>query len=265
MKAAERPLESAVAAIDEITANAKIREGFERFVVANAAVFYNSGTLHGDQKRDFSNYLKLKSADATIFYRALLILVCTTYEVFWKQVIQNIIQEMSAAATSFDKLPERLVAANFAYTGQYFNSKRSEYSLPATKKTFEQMTSQLTSCRENSKKYDLNHMVFTEFMGNCTPNQLEKRFEEIGILEPFGDAIAGAPELRSFFGGGGTRDVAKKTKVELEQLIDRRNALVHSSSGAETVTIDELMQAVSLVRAYSHSVARHITGINLGN
>lgn len=249
MKAADLPYEASLSALSEIDANAKIRAAFDRLILPNAQVFYASEYVDGEAKEAFGQLLKLKTTDAAVSYRGLLILVCSVLEYFCKQVIENAVTERAAAASGIGDLPIELVASNFVHTGLYFQKARDAYLQGAARPIFKEFAEGLVTCTGASGTVKLNSRVFTEFLGNCTPTQLETRFSELGLAEPFGDELGAVSVLKSHFGGGGARDVAKKSRSAMESLIERRNGLVHSSTISETVTVDEVFQAVEFGKA----------------
>jgi hypothetical protein len=249
MNAADTPYTSACNVLLEIEENARIRFAFDRLILPNARVFFDSPYVDTEQRKSFSELAKLKSTDASTNYRGLLILVCSAFEYFSKQTIQNIVREMSDGAKSYKDIPLTVFTANFAYTGQYFQAERDAYESGAARRIFEDLSKGLNSCKEEATELILNPAMFVAFLGNCTAKQLEKRFKELALEAPFGDVLGGFPELRSHFGGGGARDVAKQARVKLEALIEKRNNLVHSSTISETVTIDEPNDVSAFVRA----------------
>lgn len=249
MKAADLPFEASLSALSEIAANARIRAAFERLILPNAQVFFTSEYVEGGAKEEFRELLTLKTTDAAVSYRGLLILVCTVLEYFCKQVIENSVIERAAAASGVTDLSDQLVAANFAYTGLYFQKGRDAFLQGAARPLFKEFAESLASCSPASGEVKLNARVFTEFLGNCTPKQLETRFGELGLDDPFGDRLGSVAALKAHFGGGGVREVAKKSRADLDKLIERRNGLVHSATISETVTVDELLQAVAFGKA----------------
>lgn len=249
MKAAELPYAAADNALIEIEANAKIRAAFERLILPNAGVFVGSEYINGEQKIAFTELMKLKETDASSAFRGLFVLVCTVTEYFCKQVIQNIVGERGAAASSFDDLPIQLFAANFVYTGLYFQKGRDTYLGGSARDVYDELADGLVTCRPSSTAFQLNPAVFTEFLGNCTAEQLGKRFKELGLVDPLGDVVGSFPALKEHFGGGGAREIAKRTRETLDNLITRRNGLVHSSTISETVTLDEVLEAADFARA----------------
>lgn len=249
MNAADAPYAAACSALMEIEENARIRSAFDRLILPNAQVFFASPFVDAEQKRAFNELAKLKATDASANYRGLLILVCSAFEYFSKQTIQNVVREMSENAKSYNDIPTITYTANFAYTGQYFQAERDAYESGSARQIFEDLSKGLNSCREKATELILNPSMFVAFLGNCTAYQLERRFRELTLGAPFGDVLGGFPDLRLHFGGGGARDVAKQARVKLEWLLEKRNGLVHSSSISETVTIDELNDASAFVRA----------------
>jgi hypothetical protein len=249
MNAADSPYDVATATLSEIDANLKIRQSFEILILPNAAIFQSSSCVGGHQKNAFKELLSLKGTDSSVNYRGLLILVCSTVEYFYKHVIENVVTERAKLAKEFNDLPRKLIAANFAYTGVSFQKNRDAYADGGMQNEFEDLLSGLSTCTPKSKKFKLNAKVFTSSLGNCTPNQLEKRFEELGLPPPFDDKIGTFSELKNHFDGGSTRSVAKNARKSLEELIIRRNNLVHSFTISETVTPDEVVTAINFSRA----------------
>lgn len=249
MNVADAPYSTACNALGEIEENAQIRASFERIVLPNAQIFFSSECISDEHKVGFRLLAKMKDTDASANYRGLLVLVCTTFEYFTKQVIQSAVQKMASGAKAYGDLHPKAILANFVYTGQYFSRERDSYAAGSGREIFEKLSEGLVTCKQTSNGFRLNSAMFVEFFGNCTSAQLEKHFSEVGLKEPFGDFLGGYSELKAHFGGGGAREVVKRTRDKLDTLIERRNGLVHSRTISETVTVDELMEASAFMKA----------------
>lgn len=249
MTVADAPYAAAFNALAEIDDNANIRASFERLILPHAQIFFSSEYVDAEQKRAFRDLAKLKSTDSSPCYRGLLILVCTTFEYFSKQLIQNVVADYGASANAYTAVPKSALSANFAYTGIYFSRERDSYDEGSGRAIFEQLVKGLNTCTHDSDAVTLNPLVFVYSLGNCTPSQLERRYAELGLKEPFGDNLGANSGLRAHFGGGGARDVAKRARIKLEDLIGKRNDLVHSKTISETVTLNDLLDASGFVRA----------------
>ena len=176
MNAADTPYALAQSAILEIQQNAAIRAGFNSLLVPNANVLLGSDYVEQRYKDELKVLLKLKEADPSILYRGLLVQTCSVFEFFCKRTIEGVVEEIASSAMAFDELEPKLIAANFAYTGLFFQKARDEYLNGPARATFEAMVRGLASCSVGATKVELNSTVFTSFLGNCTPKQLEHRF-----------------------------------------------------------------------------------------
>lgn len=261
MKAAEFPHRTAILALDEVEYNARIRRGFEQLIVPSASRFLADVSIMDEQKREFIEYIKLKGADASVNYRGLYILECSIFEYFCKQLIRNMVEEISTSSSDFEGISNTLIAANYAYTGLYFSKNRDGYISGTDRQKFERYSENLVTCRERSSRVRLNAEVFVESLGNCTPTQLEARFKELGLEPPFNDKIAGFPELKRYFGSSRTRSIAKSARAELEEMIARRNRIVHSSAVSETVTFDQIIGTKQFIYALIGAIKAKIDAI----
>lgn len=250
MNAAEAPFLAAQNALVEIEENAQIRAAFERLVLPNASVFIGSEYLLEEQKVEFRQLAKLKGTDSSANYRGLFVLICSTFEFFAKQLIKNIVGEKTKTAKKYDDLPPKLIMSAFAYSGQIFQKNKDIFVTESGRKAFEVLARGLATLEPESSSFSIDSNIFVEFLGNCTSHQLERRFAELDLESPFSGPTLGAfNELRSFFGGGGVRQVANQSRERLDQLIERRNNIVHSSTISETVTFDDIVDGANFMRA----------------
>lgn len=250
MKAAEAPFEAAQTALVEIEENARIRAAFERLILPNAAIFLGSDYVADDQKVEFRQLAKLKGADPSANYRGLLILVCSTFEFFAKQLIRNVVFQRTKSAVKYDDLPRQFVLSAFSHSGQFFQKERDSFQTAPGRQVFEDLAKGLATLEPGSTGFSISPGIFVEYLGNCTSHQVEQRFRDLGLESPFeGNTLGGFNELKSFFGGGGVRQVATQSRDRLDQLIKRRNSIVHSATISETVTIDDIVESSAFVRA----------------
>jgi hypothetical protein len=187
-------------------------------------------------------------------YRGLLVQICSVFGYFCRKTIENLVVEIAKNTSGFENLPYRLVASNFVHTGLYFQKNRDGYLNGTKKLYFEKLAAGLYSCRNSDQAVALNAEMFTEYLGNCTSEQLKSRFADMGLDDPVGDRVGANSELRNYFGGGGARSVSSSAKEALDALLERRNSIVHSSTISETVTIDEVEQGIAFIRALSGGI-----------
>src|SRR5690606_1568036 len=106
-------------------------------------------------------------------------------------------------------------------------------AINGAKYDFDSLQKNLGTCFTDSSPLQLNVGIFTVFIGNCTPERLERLFEEIGLSPPFSDSLGRNALVKKWSGNKGANEAAKSVRKELEIQLERRNEIVHGITGGK--------------------------------
>ena len=125
--------------------------------------------------------------------------------------------------------------------------KGAEISFPAVMKN-------IGSCLDGSSEFLLNVDAFTLYIGNCTPDRLEKHFRDLALSEPFSDALGRQPVLKSWAQGAGGRETLNRAKEKLSGYIKDRNAIVHGNGNARAVVLADVEEVAAFFSALTSAL-----------
>lgn len=246
-------------AITEIVANAEAQHSFPAFVTKHSAQLfdYAMGEDKKHFKQELQNLLKERSPDPTVVYRGLLIQLNGIFEGFIKTLIAAHVAAVAVKAIKFSDLEEGMKAAYSAHAGRVL-SHILEGSLNGVSYEFAPLQQSLGACFSDASPFEIRGEVFTALMGNCTPERLERVFEQVNLPDPFGDPIGRHKAVQELYRDGKVRRAANRLRDDLSQQIKIRNDLVHGLA-TKTVLISDVHQAANLfmamIEAYSDSFA----------
>ncbi|MGE8142103.1 hypothetical protein ACQKOE_09030, partial [Novosphingobium sp. NPDC080210] len=133
-------------------------------------------------------------------------------------------------------------------------SRIFEGSINGINYDFSALQAEMGSCFSGNSAFTINGEVFTLLMGNCTPDRLEKLFDQVGLPNPFGNAVGQNKIVQNWCGERKAGRAANRAKDELERQIATRNDLVHGFASKDVVLHDVERAALffgCLVEAYT--------------
>lgn len=243
----------AQAAIDEIIANARVRQRFPAFVIGQAADLFHYASDKAHIKGELQNLLQLGSPDAAVVHRGLLIQLNGVFEGFVGSLVSTHVTQIAAKVNRFDQLPLTLQSAYVVHASRAL-SKLNDGAINGIKYNFSSLQANMGSCFSGMTPFEINAEVFTLLMGNCTSERLERLFGQVELMEPFGDPIGKHKSIQKWCGEGKARRGANRAKNELDEQIAMRNDLVHGHATKDVVLHDVERAAEffgAMVTAYS--------------
>jgi len=251
MDAIDRAKSTMLSQVAEILSNARIRESFASFFVANASALYSYANMRPEIRRELDSVLKLKSTDPVAVYRGLLIQVHGAFELFVKNLSDSILNSYSSKVTKYSELDVKIRNAHAVKSAEVL-AQLNEGKVNGSPYDFLTLQKNLGFCFADLTGFILNTDVFTLTMGNCTPDRLEKLFKALGLAEPFDDNTGKNHHVKKWANGAGARDAAKQAKQRLEEELRKRNDIAHGKI-ASSVSYHDVEQSCSFFLALTEA------------
>lgn len=244
----------ATSAISEIVTNAESQTSYSSFITRQSAQLFDYAS--GEDKKHFKvellRLLNTAAPDPTVVYRGLLIQLNGVFEGFIKSHVAAHVERVASAESTFKNLSAPLRTAYAAHSGRVL-ARIHDGSINGIAYNFDALQDSLGTCFSNISPFGLRGEVFTVLMGNCTPDRLEKLFEQVGLPHPFGDPIGKHKAIQGWSGESRARTAASLTRAELERQIEVRNDLVHGLA-TKVIVISDIQNAAkffaALIEAY---------------
>jgi hypothetical protein len=245
--------QTAIAHIDEILANVRIRQSFTDIVVKHAAYLYGA---YGDAKLSaaLEKTLKDRDADPSPMFRGLIIQLNAVFEGFIRALVGAALDEKRAAARVYGDLDEEVRREHIHRSATILTNAKAGH-LKGLHYDFATLQANLGACLTNAEGFSLNNEIFTLLMGNCTPTKIDGLFQDIGLSSPFGDALGDDAGLKTWANQKAKRQVVKRAREELEQQLALRNDIAHGNI-TKPITQTELIASAQFFRALIHALAK---------
>jgi hypothetical protein len=249
-------LTAAIASIEEISENAQIRDAFSSFFIGNAGKLYSWSNLDSHTKTKLNKLLELKTVEPASTYRGLFIGLCSIFELFCKNMIENTVTRKINGIEKFEELDSKISASNFYHTGEFFYRQKERY-LNGDRSYFEKLSNNLSTCNPTSGSFFINTELLTKNLGNCTPDKLESKFEELGLSSPFCDKLGQNKELQKWVGSSGVRITTNETRKTLKNTIHRRHQVTHPDGSNQSIVIDDIQRSAKFFSILMPALADH--------
>lgn len=230
---------TAQAAIAEALANARVQQPFSSFITRNASYLYNYASGDGKEhfKLELEKLLKIVVPDPTVVFRGIVIQLNGVFEGFVKSLVSAHVTGLASQVNTFSELSDPLKNAYAVKAGAVM-TRLHDGSLNGVKYDFPALLESVGSCFADATPFSFKGDVFTALMGNCTPERLERLFEQVGLPEPFSDTVGRHKSIQALYIDGKGRRAANKLKEELSFHIENRNDLVHGLATKAIVISD---------------------------
>ena len=124
---------------------------------------------------------------------------------------------------------------------------------------FVNLQKNLGLCFVDDKNYKLSGDIFTLFLGNCTPDRLEKLFKTIGLKPLFDDETGRNQLIRKWAQNAGVREARNRAEEGLSEEIKRRNQIAHGTANLQVLASD-VVQAAEFFEALASAVEAKARG-----
>lgn len=247
MDALERAHSTFAARVDEIVQNARIRQAFDGLFVRRRQLVF-SQQIDKQLRVELDGALLLGKSDASVLYRGLLVQLNGAFEAYITQLSVAVVNGHKGKTTRYSELPEHLRQAYVVNSANVL-AKISEGVVHGVAYDFAALQKSLGTCFSDIAPYSVDAEVFTLFMGNCTPERLEKLFKVVGISPAFDDELGKNPHVKRWAQNAGAREASKRARQKLSDEIKRRNQIAHRGADlailpAEIIEIADFFKAL---------------------
>lgn len=233
--------------LDEIDATIEIRQSYNNIVVAQAGVLM--GALAHDKAAQgvVRQALRHKTVDVSTIYKPLVVQINGVFESYIRSLVGAIVEERFETVEHYTSLDKGFRNNHIVHAARVLTYIKSG-SIMGMAYNFDNLLVNLGKGLSGQKGYKLNSEVYTQLMGNCTADRLERLFDAIALPEPFSDELGQNAQLKAHFKDKTKGRVANRTKEKLDIQIDLRNTIVHGSL-TTSINIDELQDTLGYFRA----------------
>ena len=177
--------------------------------------------------------------------------ICFHYEHFIRELHKAIISEISRKYTSVNEIKPTLLRNHIVASGRvlsrYLNDPR------AAKIDVHTYAKNIVSCAPGNTTYELNTDAFVFSFGGASTEQVQQLFQRIGWDLKW-DEFGQDTELRHFFKGGGTREVAKLTEKFIDEFVSQRNRIVHRGDGTLVIGESTVRSTATFFRHFARTL-----------
>jgi hypothetical protein len=205
-------------------------------------------------------FMNAKEARPEGIYGPLLVRLMAAFERYLRLLIVESVEFRSAAAKTFDDLPQKLVNKNLILTGRILANLEN----PRDYLSFnvEALIVNLASCKPGSNLFRLNPQAFSATVIGVNPAAIDRALENIEVNECW-DTIGRDAKLETLLGTKGTRATGLQSAERLKDLARWRNHLAHGGDEI-VITESQLRDAIDFVLAFTASfdvaVKKHLKG-----
>jgi hypothetical protein len=169
------------------------------------------------------NMIRLR-IDQNIIRGGLILFVVGRFEMYVKQLIEDICKRYVYKAGVFNKLPKALKDNLITYTGMVIQNPRRYGHAENGVKSFISILNSNINGEQPFEKINTECIIITE--ENMRPETLKGLFERIGAKEVF-EKISQQAAVQTFFGSVNSGHVASEIGRTLNKIIDLRNSIAH--------------------------------------
>ncbi len=235
--------------LEEIAAQASFLSSTSKIVAASGpliAFVQPDGAL----RALMADFRKNQIDDINLLYQGLYVQILASYEVFVRRLIAEFVEAVGRQEKTFAALERRsgFVDRHIYHTGvalQQVFENRTNVALD-----FSSLAKNLASVSAASDVIVLNSVAFTLQLSSLSSEGLVKGLRRIGVdQEAIWDDLAKEKLFQDFFGSKKTRDVAKRIQTALNEMVKRRNHIVHKGDAIQAISEADIREAVSFFKA----------------
>jgi hypothetical protein len=244
----------------ELRDTAEIRSLFSEILVGRNGQLKGAFTDEPFMKDRLDVAVNLKTTDPGALYRGLLVQAVTAFEHSVRLLITAAVEIKASKTKKYSALPEKLRNQHAYHAGQVLTHMK-EGHLYGQSFPFDLLLKNLGDCFSDKDSYSLMPEVFTLLMGNATSTRLENLFEKLDLPPPFDPGVGDTSAIKRDRKEARKAEAAKLAKSQLDQLIKRRNTIVH---GDLTVTVEpsDFTEAIdffeAMIEALYEVVSKHL-------
>ena len=243
----DRAKERALAYIAELRQTSEVRQYFMDIVIGLNGPLMGYFSHDPQVKKRLIAATKLKGTPAAALHRGLFVQANSVFEAYVRDVSTIVAENRAANVNKYSDLPDSFRGQHIHYSGLILQHMKTG-TLAGQKFNFESLTAALGQCFTDASPFSIMPEVFTLLMGNVTSERLESLFEKIDLPEPFNVGVGGCSSIKRVFGERRNVVAAKLARDKLDDIVGKRNTLVHGDLSA-TVEQSDLDEAIDFLEA----------------
>jgi hypothetical protein len=173
--------------------------------------------------------LKLKGTPASALYRGLFIQANSIFEAYVREISSIVVDNIASKASRYSQLSETFRHQHIASSGRILREINTG-SLTHHKVNFDKLTKSLGTCFSDVENFSLAPEVFTLTIGNITPDRLEDLFKKLKLQPPFEPGVGRSSAIQKALGEARRQQAAALAREKLQEIVRKRNVLVHGDS-----------------------------------
>lgn len=177
-------------------------------------------------------------------FRGLYIQIGGIFEEFLRNIMVFALTRLEDQTPKYLELPEKVRNQNIYITGRAFCQIYEGIS--GRKIDFEELAKNIGGCFVGNGDFKLNKHAFTLFVGNCTPDHIEKLLESVGIGDIW-NRLAKDKGIRAALGTAKTTETRKEILETISTYVKTRNGITHRGELSRSIDYGEL---IDLARFY---------------
>lgn len=251
MSSFETALSVAKASIDEILAGSRFASVSIDVIHKYGSEVFDIQRYRVELKSLIEQARKIDTSGVDAIQRGLYIQIGSVFETFFKAYAETVIVRQESA-TRYELLPIALRKSNVYYTGRVFTKIHEGVSGRLV--DFDMYSRNIGTCLPQSEKFKINAEAFTMFVGNCTPDIIDKLMKDCGFTGFTWDEVAKGGNLATLLKESSHRKAGKLARDKVANYLERRNALVHQGAQHQTVSTSDVTETgtffLALVTAF---------------
>jgi hypothetical protein len=252
MSALDRALETLEGNLEEIRSTIRSRTDLIDGVAAISGVVQQHLAALPDERRRFAAALQARRTSSDSLNRGLFLTTFSAFEGFVKSMVSALIQKKLDGVGKFSELPETF-RQNYIVRASQVLSNFSSGAVKGIPYNFRNLQRSIAVCFADSTKPMLDGDVFTILMGNPTWTRLTDVLESIGIATPFDQAFGSSTAIHAWGGRGSWKSKLTEAEKKLNELMAKRNAIVHAAQPT-TIVEQDVIDACDFFEAIARAL-----------
>ena len=196
------------------------------------------------------NYVKFK-IDENIIRGSLVLYSVGRFEMFVKQLVEDICIRYVRKAGGFEKLPEELKSNLVKYTGIVLQNPQKYGHTSNSINQFISILSNNINCIQPFEKINTECLVVTE--ENMRYDIINNLFNRIGAKGVF-DKVSKQALILSFFEIENSDQAAKEIKTLLNEIMDLRNSIAHPVTSITWPSKEDILRNVEFLVKFGEAL-----------
>lgn len=244
--------------LDEVEGNLRFLERAGQILQDNRQVLYQAYSLQGSYGSQKARRLR-EALEAAKFsndssYQGLVVVISGVLETFFAQAMDSYLARAAKRANHWDDDEKDLIRSRFLAKAGLGLTQMPSGRFWKMRFNFGRLLDSLRMTLDDEKDDRYTGDVFMVRFGTCSPEKIEKAFEDFLLAPPFDEEFGNTDFAKSWMGDTEPLAVAEIVRDELDSMAKLRNDLAHgiTTSG---ISSTQLQTYIDCVRCFIHGVS----------